>query len=129
MKPSVPVKVTACDNAILTLVYDGLLCSIFANYVTFSKQRIPPLQLCGSKESIVVPDMRKGEAKLIRNGKEEIFRTKPPRKYYEWSVDHLIECIEDDLVPLPSAEWGKAVTEVLIKAHEMAHKQTTTTSS
>ncbi|MCD6509610.1 MAG: Gfo/Idh/MocA family oxidoreductase [Thermoprotei archaeon] len=122
MEPSVPVEVTAYDNVILTLTYDGLLCSVFANYVTFTKHGIPPLQLFGSKGSIVVPDMRKGEIKLIRDGKEEIIRTKMPRKYYEWSVDHLIECIEKDLTPIPSVKWGEAITEVLIKAHEIAHK-------
>jgi hypothetical protein len=36
------------------------------------------------------------------------------------SVEHLIDCILNDKEPLPSVEWGRHVTEIMIKSLESA---------
>jgi len=126
MEPTLPVEVTAYDNSIVTLCYEnGLISVIYGNYVTFVRLEMPSLQIYGRKGSIVVPVRWTGELKVVRDGKEEVIKTDRPRPYYEASVDHLIECIEKDMEPLPYIEWGKQITEIMIKAHEAVAKAIT----
>jgi len=121
MKPSVPVNVTAFDNAVLTLTYDnGLLCTIFANYVTFIRQEMPSIQLYGSKGNVIVINKYRREIKLVKKEEEKSIKVGILRPYYEWSIDHIIECILKDLDPLPSVEWGRKITEILIRANNMS---------
>ena len=123
MRPSVPVKVTAYDNSIISLLYkEGLISVIFGNYVTFTKLEMPTIQVYGQEGSIVLMNAWTGEIKVVKGGKEEVVKVGRPRPYYEESVDHLIECIRDDKEPLPYIEWGRTITEIMIKAHEAVEK-------
>ena len=123
MRPSVPVKVTAYDNSIISLLYkEGLISVIFGNYVTFTKLEMPTIQVYGQEGSIVLMNAWTGEIKVVKGGKEEVVKVGRPRPYYEESVDHLIECIRGDKEPLPYIEWGRTITEIMIKAHEAVEK-------
>lgn len=48
-------------------------------------------------------------------------KTMPPFvPYHQASVDHLIDCIVNDKKPIPDVEWGRHVTEIMVKSCESA---------
>lgn len=119
LEPSVPVDVTAFDNFVGILEYDGSLAVVMANYVTFHGLRMPPIQIYCTEGVVTVQPwtplitiVAQGSSRSL--GKDEIGEVRP---YYHESIDHLAECITRGEEPLPSVEWGYRVTRVLLELH------------
>lgn len=123
VKPSVPVQVTAYDNVVAVLEYDGAEATLISNFTTFTRLKMPSIQIYGSRGSIAVPRVFEAQIEVEVNDKKKKLGGKEIgklRKYYELSVDHLAECIERDVDPAPSVEWGFNVTRVLVAINESA---------
>ena len=125
VKPTVPVKVTAYDNVVATLEYDGSEAILISNFTTFSELKMPVFQIYGLEGSIAVKRVPKPEIEISARSKKIRITDISTREYYGISVDHLVECIEEEKDPLPSVEWGYNVTKILISISQSAREERT----
>jgi len=120
LKPTIPVRLTAFDNAMAALeYYDGSLAGIIANYVTYVQLQMPGAQIYGTRGALL---MKPGLRIATWRGVESVEVKDEAKPYYHRSVDHLAECIEKDEQPLPSVEWGFKVTSVLLALERSAYE-------
>jgi len=128
------VKVETDDNVFALLDFgNGLLGCITANWVTFAyPPRMPSVEVYGTEGTILLGGesplafytSKKGFWKRKIQGWFIFDETSLPTLSLEYrvktSIEHLIDCILNDKEPLPSVEWGRHVTEIMIKSLESA---------
>jgi len=130
-KPSQRIRMGAEDNTLTLLnMKNGSIGCIIANFVTPDGLRrgignMPHIEIYGDKGALFIG----GPSPLsILTLKEDSKYYKPegwyhiPREevpawnYYVASTEHFLDCIVNDRDPLPSIEWGKHVSEIMIKS-------------
>ncbi|MEN6478545.1 MAG: Gfo/Idh/MocA family oxidoreductase [Anaerolineales bacterium] len=156
---TIPTECEAFDNTMTLIQWPGdLLGCVIANAVSFvAPPPNPRLVVCGEKGTLLFDAPGTGSqlsvATLVEDSPYYVPAPPPPawtnvgRKdagwyhfpgnyfpkwnYYQASVKHLYECIEQDKEPLPSIEWGLHVAEVMIAsrtASETGQAQTLKTT-
>jgi len=128
------VTVETEDNVFTLLDFgNGLLGCITANWLTLaSPPRMPNVEIYGTEGSIFLG----GESPLAFYTSKKRFWERKIQGWFmfdeasmptlslkdrvEASIDHLIDCVLNDKEPLPSVEWGRHVTEIMIKSMESA---------
>ena len=127
------VKVTAMDNT-FTLVHmaGGNLGVVISNFVTPSglsygepRRELPNIEIYGEKGAMFFggtapltvwapEDLPDSGGRLVKSTCEGFGRW----RYTEASTKHLMDCITNDKEPLASVEWGRHVSEIMIRSIE-----------
>jgi len=127
------VKVTAMDNT-FTLMHmaGGNLGVVISNFVTPSglsygepRRELPNIEIYGEKGAMFFggtapltvwapEDLPDSQGRLVKSTWESSGRW----RYTEASIKHLIDCITNDKEPLASVEWGRHVSEIMIRSIE-----------
>ena len=107
---------------------DGCLGSIISNFIMPCRRPFssPDIEIYGDEGGVTVGSAGRSSLSVLTNKKESKYQTKG---WYHFKpqeigikrmseIDHFVDCILNDKEPLPSIEWGRHVSEIMIKSLE-----------
>ncbi|MBO3802651.1 MAG: Gfo/Idh/MocA family oxidoreductase [Candidatus Brockarchaeota archaeon] len=134
-KPSQKIRMGAEDNTLTLLnMKNGSIGCVVANFVTPDGLRrdvgnMPHIEIYGREGALFIGGQaplsvmtNKGDSRYHKPSgwyhvpREEI----PAWNYYVASTEHFLDCIVNDREPIPNIEWGKHVSEIMIKSIQSA---------
>jgi predicted dehydrogenase len=133
----VKVKMEAEDNTFTLLdMGDGCLGVIVSNFIVpHGLERpfpLPHVEIYGDEGGLIIGGVKGSSLSVFTTRGESKYRLSPtssaPSRWYFFGtipekervneLDHFIDCILEDKEPLPSVEWGRHVSEIMIKSLE-----------
>jgi len=131
------VKIEAEDNTFTLLdLGDGCLGVIISNFVMLHGLRrpvpSPHIEIYGEEGGLIVGGVTGSSLSVLTTKKDsKYWMSGGPNEAGGWyffgtipqaervnEMDHFIDCIVNDKEPLPSVEWGRHVSEIMIKSLE-----------
>ena len=131
------MKIEAEDNTFTLLdMGNGCLGVIVSNFVMLHGLRrpvpSPHIEIYGEEGGLIIGGVTGSSLSVLTTKKDsEYWMTSRPDEAGGWyffgtiphkervnEMDHFIDCIVNDKEPLPSVEWGRHVSEIMIKSLE-----------
>ncbi|MDH5687403.1 MAG: Gfo/Idh/MocA family oxidoreductase [Candidatus Bathyarchaeota archaeon] len=131
------VKIEAEDNTFTLLdMGDGCLGVIVSNFVMLHGLRrpvpSPHIEIYGEEGGLIIGGVTGSSLSVLTTKKDsKYWMSGGPNEAGGWyffgtipqtervnEMDHFIDCIVNDKEPLPSVEWGRHVSEIIIKSLE-----------
>jgi predicted dehydrogenase len=123
------VKMEVEDNTFTLLdMGDGCLGSIISNFIMPCRRPFssPDIEIYGEEGGLTIGNAEPASISIFTNKKGSKYQT---RDWYHLNLqevakkemsemDHFVDCILNDKEPLPSIEWGRHVSEIMIKSLE-----------
>jgi len=137
--PSLPhedVKIEAEDNTFTLLDYgNGCLGLIISNFIMPHGLRRPipeaSVEIYGDQGGLIVGGVQGSSLSLLSLKKDSKYKNLHDETSSNWyyfgtmspginQLVHFVDCIVKDEDPLPNVEWGRHVSEIMIKSIESA---------
>ena len=130
------IRIGAEDNTFTLLdMGQGCLGVIISNFIMLHGLRRPipeaEMEVYGDEGGIILGGDKNTPLSIITTRKDSKYRIRKSGRRFDWfplkampkgvnQLVHFVDCIVKDKDPLPSVEWGRHVSEIMIKSLESA---------